>query len=146
MPIESPSYHLYVWLTSNPLEVPLTSFLSSINLWEPLTELRETFYLLDYWFIIKEPNSGIARWKRCRGLIMGKGVEFPCSLQAHCPTWSHVDLPGSSMNPSPLGDFMDISSCRHDWSLSLFSAILPSQESGDWGWKFQTSGWDQLGE
>ena len=40
--------------------------LGSINLLEQLTELRETFYLLDYQFIIKGCNSGTARWKRAR--------------------------------------------------------------------------------
>ena len=34
--------------------VPKTSALGSINLLEQLPELRETFYLLDYWFILKD--------------------------------------------------------------------------------------------
>ena len=51
----------------------MTPSLGSINLLEPLTELRETFYLLDYQFIIKGYNSGTARWKRCTGPGMGKG-------------------------------------------------------------------------
>ena len=38
-----------------------------INVLERLTELRETFYLLDYWFIIEGYNSGTARWKRYTG-------------------------------------------------------------------------------
>ena len=35
-----------------------------VNLPERLTELRETFYLLEYEFIIKIYDSGTARWKR----------------------------------------------------------------------------------
>lgn len=35
------------------LEIPNTSSLSSIDLLEWLTEHRERFYLVDYWFITK---------------------------------------------------------------------------------------------
>ena len=35
--------------------------LGLINLLQQLTELREIFYLLDHWFIIKRYNSGKAR-------------------------------------------------------------------------------------
>ena len=42
------------------------SFLGSINFLEQLTELRETFYLLDHWFFIKGCNLGTVRLKRCR--------------------------------------------------------------------------------
>ena len=55
------------------LEVPMTLSLGSINLLEWLTELRETFYLLDYQFILKGYNSGTARCKRYTGQRMGKG-------------------------------------------------------------------------
>ena len=48
----------------------MTSSLGSVNL---LELLREIFYSLDYRFIIKEYNSGTARWKRCIGQGMGKG-------------------------------------------------------------------------
>lgn len=44
-------------LTSYRLEVPMTSTLVSTNLLEQLTELRETLYLLDCWFIIKGRKS-----------------------------------------------------------------------------------------
>lgn len=35
---------------------------------------RETFYLLDYQFIIKGQNSETAGWKRRRGQVCGKGL------------------------------------------------------------------------
>ena len=54
-------------------EVPTTPSLGYINFLKHLTELREIFHLLGYQFIIKGYNSGIARWKRCRGQGMGKG-------------------------------------------------------------------------
>ena len=69
MPITSLGYHL----TGYRLEVPMTPSSDLINLQEWLTELRESFYLLDYWFIIKRYNSGIARWKRCTEQVTGKG-------------------------------------------------------------------------
>ena len=45
----------------------MTPSLGLINLLEWPTELRETFHLLDYQFIIKGYNPGTARWKRCTG-------------------------------------------------------------------------------
>ena len=47
------------------LEVPTTPSLGFINMLGWLTERRDTFYLLDYEFIVKEYNSGTARWERC---------------------------------------------------------------------------------
>ena len=45
----------------------MTPSLGSIHLLEHLTELGETFYSLVHQFIIKECNSGTARWERCMG-------------------------------------------------------------------------------
>lgn len=46
----------------------------SVNLSKQLTELRRTFCLLDYWFIlIKGYNSGTARGKRCIEQSVGEG-------------------------------------------------------------------------
>ena len=50
-----------------------------------LTELRETFYLLDHWFTIEGYNSGTARWKGCIGQGMGKGTNLPQSPGVHQP-------------------------------------------------------------
>lgn len=47
----------------------------SINLLEWFTELRETFYLLDHKFIIKEYNSGTTKWKRFIRQDVGKRQE-----------------------------------------------------------------------
>lgn len=43
-----------------------------IILLEHFPELRGTFYLLDYWFIIKGYNSRTVRWKRRQGKVWGK--------------------------------------------------------------------------
>ena len=40
---------------------------------------EKTFYLLDYRFITKSYNLGIARWKECKGKIMGKGLRTSMS-------------------------------------------------------------------
>ena len=61
-------------------------FLGSMNL---LTELRETFYWLDYHFIIRGYNSGTARWKMCLKQGKGNGHELPCPprIPTSSPTW-----------------------------------------------------------
>ena len=58
--------------TDYKLEVPTTTYLGSFNLLEKLTELRETFYLLEHQFITKEYNSGTTRWRRCIRKGIGK--------------------------------------------------------------------------
>ena len=64
------------------LEVPMILSLSSVNFLVQVTELRETWYLPDYWFTMKGYNSGIAVWKRCRGQGVGKGLsELALPLQ-----------------------------------------------------------------
>lgn len=55
--------------TSYRSEVPKTSSFGLNNLLEQLTELRETFYLPDFWFIIKGYNSEMGTWNRCRGKV-----------------------------------------------------------------------------
>ena len=65
------------------------------NLLEQLTELRETFCLVGHQVIIKEDNSGTARWKRSTGQGMGKkggasvfSQSAPLSPVSMCsPTW-----------------------------------------------------------
>lgn len=69
MPVASPGYHLCLGPTSYRLEVPATHSLGLVHLLEGLTKLIGTFYLLDYWFIIK----GTARWRTCIGQGMRKG-------------------------------------------------------------------------
>ena len=60
------------------------------NLLEQLTECRETFYFLDYWFFIKGYTSGTVRWKRCVKQGLGKGLEFPCFLRVPFSLNLHV--------------------------------------------------------
>ena len=97
MPVTSPGYHPCFWPMGYRLEVPKTPSLVLINLLEWLTKLRETFYLLDHWFIIKGYNSGRARWKKCMEQNIGKGYrasrhatlsKSPCVHQQDA-LWSH---------------------------------------------------------
>ena len=48
-----------------------------------------------------------------------------------------VQQPGSSLNPILLGFLWRFLWHRHDWSLTPFSALFPSQENGEWDRKFQ---------
>ena len=83
----SPVHHLYFpttiyyqWFHFIPLPTQVL-----INLPEWLTGLRETFYLLSYWFVIKEYNTGTVRYKARYG---GRSQSFHkiqrkgCCLQA----------------------------------------------------------------
>lgn len=105
MPVESPECYLYLGPNRYKSEVPRTSSMCLINLLEHLTELRETFYLLDYQFVIRVYSSGTARWKTWIGQGMGKGKELPYPLQAPSHlTPLRVHQLGSSLN-SILSDF-----------------------------------------
>ena len=62
--------------------------LGSISL---LTELRETFYLLEYQCIIKGCHSGTARWKTCIGQGMGKGHAFPKGISPNLHVFTNLE-------------------------------------------------------
>ena len=67
---------------------------------EELTELRETFSLLDYQFNIK---GYTATWKRCIGQGRGKGCRASMLWVCHLSALPHVHQHGSSPNPFFLG-------------------------------------------
>ena len=52
-PVTSPGFYLYFWPTSYNSEVLMISSSGLVNLLEWLTELGETFNLLEHWFNIK---------------------------------------------------------------------------------------------
>lgn len=80
-------HHLCFWQTCYRscyrLRVPTTPSLCSINLLEQLTELRESLYLLDHRFIIKDKTQKQQNGRNALGKVWGKGAEFPCSLGSH---------------------------------------------------------------
>ena len=82
----------------------MTPSLGLINLLEWLTELRETFYLLGYQFIINGYNSRRARWNRCFGQGVGKGhgASTP-SLNAPLRKSTQARQPKKLFKPSLLG-------------------------------------------
>ena len=138
-PVPQGCPHPSLWY--NRSEVPITPSSSLINLLKWLTqkntELRETFYLLDYQLIIKGHNSRRARWKRYTGQGTGKGHEIhmpspgtPFSSPLHMFT-----SPETLQMPS-FGGFMEASLHRHywwnHWSLEvggggggIFSLLIP---------------------
>ena len=123
-PITSPGCHLCFWPTGYRLEVHMTSSFSLINLLEPLTELRETFYLLKHWFITKEYNSYTARWKRFIRQGKGKG----CGASMPSPSMPLSPDLHLFTNPEALGIpsfwvFMEASLYRHDWLSHWLLAI-----------------------
>ena len=81
----------------------MTSSLGSINLLKGLTELRETFFFLDFQFIVKGYNSGTARWKTHIGQEGKRGTELPCPFRAGDPPQMSPCSPRSSLNPVLLG-------------------------------------------
>ena len=79
-------------------EQPLTPFYSIILL-EQLTELKETFYVLDYWFIIKGCNSETVKQKRSTGQGTA-GRHSPRASRA-----SRASLTQKLSEPHPSGVF-----------------------------------------
>ena len=75
----------YFWPPGYKSEGSMTSSSGSINLLEWLTELRERFCSLGYWFIIKGYSSGTARWKRYEGQGTWEGFRASMSSQ-RCTT------------------------------------------------------------
>ena len=87
---------------------------------EWVTELREIFYFLDYWFIIKGCNSGTARWKRCTRLVMGKEVRnFQALWVYHSTQISKCSPTRKFSQPHPFGVLWH----RHDWLSHWLLAI-----------------------
>lgn len=144
MSIASPGCYLYFWPTGYSLEIPTTSSsLGFITLLEWLIKLRETFYL-DYWFIIKEYNSGTVRWKkmhRARHGERARGIHTfsKCIMLPKSPCVHHH---GSSPNPILLGflwwlHYIVIIDLIH-WLLVIESPAPPSSPVvRRWSWKFQ---------
>lgn len=76
-----PGCHLYFWPISDKLGFP-QPLLGFDNLLEWLTEIRETHLLIYNKEYTEDTNEQIEE-EIHRARCMGKGEEFPCSLQAH---------------------------------------------------------------
>ena len=134
MLVTSPGCHLCFWPTGYKSEVPKTPSSGLINLLEQLTELRETFYLLDHQFIIQGYNSGTARQKIQMGQSMkvcGDSMPYPLLLEPH------VFTNPETLQTLSFGGFMEASLHRHgwlnQWSLAVESTSSPSVLPGGWG-------------
>ena len=113
-PVKVPVCLLCFWLTSYRSSAPTTSSMGSSNFLDQVTELRETFYSLDYQFIIKGYNSGTTRWKRCLGKGMGMCSFHVLSEHATFPKSPRVHQPGRSLKSS-CWIFMEASLHGHNW-------------------------------
>ena len=76
----------------------------------------ETFYLVDHTFTIQGSNSGMARWKRCIGQVMGKksGASMP-PLRAQLSPNLHVFTNLEALRTLTFWGFMEASLHRHSW-------------------------------
>ena len=142
MLISTPGCHLYFWPTGYISEVPKTCSSISINLLEQFTELRETFYLLDYWFIIKQllkdtnqqPEEEIQRARHGEGVWSFHAVSRYITL----PISPHVHQCRSSLNPVLLGFYEGFitlawlikSLAFGDWF--NLQPLSPPWRSGEW--------------
>ena len=130
--------HLYFWLIDYRLEAPLTHCLGFINLLEWPTQLRETFYLLDYLFITKRIKYRVSCMKE---MLRARKGERICSFHALS---EYITLPKyhkfanwKALQTLFFGVFMETSIQRLLWLINLCS--LPPQRSREWGWKFSVS-------
>lgn len=98
--------------------------LRPINLLRWPTELRDIFYLLEYWFIIKGYNSGTARWKNCIGQGIWEGAQNLHALSGHTtlPASWNVQQLESSLNPF-IWVFVEALLKRHD-ELNLWPLVI----------------------
>lgn len=131
--------YLYIWPTGHKSEIPTTFYLGSINLLKQLTELRETYYLLRYWFIITEYNLGTARWKRRTGQGIWEGVWSSHVLFMEICSWQTRKL----SKAHPLVFFVEVSLYTRDWlnhqplaaDSTSSSFLIPGGQG--WDWTFQ---------
>ena len=109
-------YHLCFWLTACRPGSSKTPSMCLINLLKWLTELRETFYLLCYQFIIAGYDLGIVRWKTY--MVQGMGKRHGVSIIfLGTPFSPHLLLSNHSklFEPHPFEFLMEISLYRYDW-------------------------------
>lgn len=113
--------------------------LSSINFLERLTELRETYYSLDCWFIVKGFNSAQPDGSHARGSAWREGSELSHPLiEPHCLDLHVLTRPGNS--PYPLlwgfsGSYIALarlikSLSIDDWNQSPAPLLTQESEGG----------------
>lgn len=110
MPVSSPSCHLCFRLNGFSWEVPTTKVLGFVLEW--FTELGNVYLPVCYTRIKVRVQTSI---------LMKEMYRIRC-VETHTAV-----------------TFMGASSHRHDWSLTPFSILFPSQEIRGQGWKFQAS-------
>ena len=133
MPIASPDCYLCLWPISYKSEAPMTPSLGSSNLLEWL-RIQENSLLTAYQFIgkgyIHKGYRWTSRWNVHRTSYVGKAVALPYLLWAPHSPGTSVCSPQKLSNPCTFGIFVEASSHRHAWLLTLFLVSLPSLENG----------------
>lgn len=126
--------YLHFWLTVNQ-RFPDTLSLGSINFLEQLKELRETFYLLDNWFLLKGSNS--VKRPTEQGMVEEKHrASMPSQYYATLPK-PYLLTNQKALQVLSFGDFMEASLQRHEglnhWPLATNSTSSPSPLPGGQG-------------
>ena len=128
MPVASPCCPLSFCPTGYRSEVPTTPSPEVINLLERLTELREapmlTSSLRNMVKDTDEHPDG-RDTQRCAG-----SGGAPMLSRCHPPSTSTCSPNLGALWTPYFGDFMEVSSHRHNPSLPPFSALLPYRENG----------------
>ena len=126
MPVTSPRSHLYFWLTSCKFGSSPNPLLRCDNLLE-WSELRKILCLLIYY---RGCKPGPAKWKICIGQgTGGESLELLYCLHPHRPPSTLMYSPTQKPFKSQCSRVFIIQS----------PVSLPSQEVGEWGWKFPPS-------
>ena len=81
----------------------------------------------------KEPDEDIHRERS--GGVLSSGASVSVELEGHPPGIRMCSPTWKLSEPRALGILMEASPHRHDRSLTPFSALLPSRESGQPGLK-----------
>ena len=147
MTATSPDCYLSFQMTYKP-EVLTTSSLDSINLLKWFKEVRGTFCFLDYHFIIKGYDLGIARWKRYIGQGMWKRVRSFHALSEYATLSPFHGFIYREALSTLSWVFIEASLHRHNWlnhwPLTSDSTYSPFSSQEDWGIRAITESFNPL--
>lgn len=120
MPLVSSGHHLCFRPKGYRLELPLTPSLGWTKLIYWLAELRETFYLVDYWFVVKGYNSGEELQRSRYGNIPSSNTPVFSNLQVFInPEAGHLGFHGGALHRHDSWQFTD------HWQLNSVPTCTP---------------------
>ena len=125
MPLVSSGHHLCFRPKGYRLELPLTPSLGWTKLIYWLAELRETFYLVDYWFVVKGYNSGEELQRSRYGNIPSSNTPVFSNLQVFInPEAGHLGFHGGALHRHDSWQFTD------HWQLNSVPTCTPLLPGG----------------